>query len=215
MSKVFLIPGLGADCRIFQRLDLVGHEVIDVNWIEPASTDTLASYTQKLIDQYHIGDNSVVIGNSMGGMIAIEIGKTVRLKKIILISSIRTIDEAPDYFDFFRLVPVYKGIPGKVFTSIDFLLELAFGEMADDDKWLFKDMLKNTSPEFLKWAMSAILHWDNRTIPPNVFQISGDKDRVFPYKKLSDATIIKGGTHIMIFDMAPEISKLIREILEK
>jgi len=87
--------------------------------------------------------------------------------------------------------------------------------MSDKEKDIFKDMLKNASPEFMKWAMGAILHWDNKIIPPNVYQISGDKDLVFPYENLKDAIIVKGGTHIMIFDRAPQINKLLNEILNK
>jgi pimeloyl-ACP methyl ester carboxylesterase len=215
MSRIFLIPGLGADCRIYKNLDLAGHELVDVEWIDPAEMDTLTSYAEKLILHYHIASDSVIIGNSLGGMIAIEIGKLINPKKIILISSIRTVDEAPDYFSFFRKVPVYKAMPDKLFTSVDFLLEIIFGQMSEEERVIFKDMLKNSSPDFMKWAMDAILHWDNKVIPPNVYQISGDKDLVFPYKKLKDAVIIKGGTHVMIFDKAAEVSKLLKEILAK
>jgi len=215
MSRIYLIPGLGADSRIYKNISLPGHEVIEVNWITPNPTDTLTTYAQKLIDQYHISGNSVVIGNSMGGMLAIEIGKLVSLEKIILISSIRTVDEAPGYFKLFRTIPVYKAVPDKFFSAADFFIEIIFGKMSDKEKDIFKDMLKNASPEFMKWAMGAILHWDNKIIPPNVYQISGDKDLVFPYENLKDAIIVKGGTHIMIFDMAPQINKLLNDILNK
>ena len=43
--------------------------------------------------------------------------------------------------------------------------------------------------------------------------MSGDKDKVFPYKKLKDAEIIKGGTHIMIFDKAKQVNKILKRIL--
>ena len=98
MSKVYLIPGLGADTRIYKYIDLKGHEAINVNWIEPEKIDTLSSYAQKLIDHYHILPQSIVIGNSLGGMIAIEIAKRVELDKVILISSIKTAAEAPISF---------------------------------------------------------------------------------------------------------------------
>jgi pimeloyl-ACP methyl ester carboxylesterase len=215
MSRIFLIPGLGADSRIFKNLSFDGFEVINTDRIEPSKTDTLSTYAQSLTYQYNITKQSIVIGNSLGGMLAVEIAKVIPLEKVILISSIKTIDEAPWYFSIFRNVPVYKIIPGKLFTSVDFLLELIFGEMAKADKWLFKDMLKNSSPTFLKWAMGAVLNWDNKVIPANVFQIIGDKDLVFSYKRIKGAIIVKGGTHIMIFDKADEINKILKEILNK
>jgi pimeloyl-ACP methyl ester carboxylesterase len=215
MSKVFLISGLGADSRIYNNLNLQEYKVINVNWIEPNKTDTLKSYAQKLILQYNITPNSIVIGNSLGGMIAIEIAKTIPLQKVILISSIKTIDEAPWYFSLFRALPVYRLIPGRIFTSMGFLIRFIFGKMGKADSWLFNDMLKNSSPKFVKWAMSAALYWDNKIAPSNVCIITGDKDHVFDYRRIKDAIIVKEGTHIMIFDKAKEIDKILKEILSR
>ena len=215
MSKIFLIPGLGADTRVYNNIDLSDHEVIPVDWIEPNKTDTLATYAQKLIYQYHITPGSIVIGNSLGGMLAIEIAKIIPVDKVILISSIKTIEEAPWYFSFLRAFPFYKPIPGKTFNSMEFLIKPFFGYMKPGDSWLFRNMLKKSSPGFLKWAMDAVLKWDNKTVPANVTQITGDKDLVFDYKRIKDAIIVKGGTHIMIFDKAKEINKILKRILKK
>jgi pimeloyl-ACP methyl ester carboxylesterase len=215
MSRIFLIPGLGADTRVYNNIDLSDHDVICVDWIEPHETDTLQTYAQKLIYHYHITTGSIVIGNSLGGMIAVEMAKFIQLQKIILISSIKTIEEAPWYFPVFRLLPVYKLIPGAAFKHFRSLIRLMFGKMNPGELWLFNDMLKNSSPIFLKWAMQAALKWDNKIIPPNVTTIAGDKDLVFDYKKIAGAIIVKGGTHIMIFEKAKEINKILKRILKK
>ena len=214
MSKIFIIAGLGADPRIFGRLDLGGHEVIHVDWIVPNKTDTLRIYAQRIIDQYNITENSIIAGNSMGGMIGIEIGNIIKLQKLILISSIKTIDEAPLYFKFFRNMPVYNAIPEKALTSMEYLMELSFGQMEKDDIPLFRDMLRNWGAEFLRWAMGAIVNWDNKIIPPNTFHIIGDKDLVFPYSKIKNAIIVRGGTHIMIYDRAAEINRILKGIFD-
>ena len=213
MSRIFLIPGLGADYRIYKNIDLEDYDVVNVSWIDPDDNDTLASYAQKLIEKYQIGGGSIVIGNSLGGMLAIEIAKKIALNKVILISSIKSIDEAPWYFDFFKTFHIYRAIPVKHLTLVEFVAEYTFGGMTEDDQRLFADMLKNTSPVFMKWAVEAILHWDNQIIPPNVHHISGDKDKVFPYKNLKGATIVKGGTHVMIFNKATEINNWLKNIL--
>ncbi|ASU34649.1 alpha/beta hydrolase [Mucilaginibacter xinganensis] len=214
MSKIFLIAGLGADTRVYKNIDLEGSEVTSIEWVEPAGSDTLKSYSQKLIIQYNIEPGSIVIGNSLGGMIAVEIAKIIPLKKVILISTIKTINEAPWYFSLFRKLPVYKLIPGNLFTAMGFMIEFMFGKMVKTDSWLFNDMLKNSSPTFVKWAMQAILHWNNKVIPPNIYHITGDRDLIFNYKLINDAVIIKGGTHIMIFNRAKEINELLKGILK-
>jgi len=206
---------MGADTRIYNNIELLDNDVVPVDWISPDKNDTLNTYAQKLIQQYHITNNSILIGNSLGGILAIEIAKTVPISKVILVSSIKTINEAPWYFKLFKNVPVYQIIPNSLFGAGGVLIKSVFGKMKPEDLWLFKDMLKKSSPVFLKWAMGAVLKWDNQTIPPNVYHITGDTDKVFDYKRIKNATIVKGGTHIMIFDRAKEINKLLKSILKK
>ena len=209
MSKVFLIAGIGADTRIYRNIDLKRHEVICVDWIEPHVNDTLGTYAKKLISRYSITGGSIVIGNSLGAMIAVEIGKVLPLKQIIIISGIKSIEEAPPYFKFFRALPVYKLIPGKLIPMLGFMIQPVFGHMSAEDIWLFKDMLSKSSPLFLKWAMTAALRWDNTAILENIIHITGDKDRVFPLRYIRNAIVIIGGTHIMVYDRAKEINSIL------
>lgn len=213
MARVFIISGLGADGRLFKHIQLPGHEIVLTDVVDYVQTDTLSTYAQKLINHYDITSNDIVLGDSLGGMIAIEVAKLVSPKMAILISSIKTVKEAPAYFKFFRSVPVYRVIPDKLFTSVGFLAKYAFGHMSKEDAQLFSSMLANSSPRFMKWAMYAILHWENEITPPDLHHIHGDADRVFPIKTIRDATIIKGGSHIMIFDKADEINILLQNLI--
>jgi pimeloyl-ACP methyl ester carboxylesterase len=216
MTKVFLISGLGADTRLYNNIEIPDEfEVVPVDWIDPHKTDTLVTYAQKLIYQYDIRPNSIVIGTSLGGIITIEIAKKVSLKKAILISSIKTNEEKPAYFKVFRALPIYKLFPEKALPTIALLIKPVFGKMAANDAWLFHDMLIKSSPKFIKWAMGAILKWDNLIIPPNVYHIHGDNDHVFPIRHIKDATVVKGGSHIMIFDKAKQVNKWLKPILKK
>jgi pimeloyl-ACP methyl ester carboxylesterase len=215
MIKVFLIAGLGADTRLYKNIILPdGYEVVPADWVLPDATDTLTTYAQKLVSHYNIQAGAVVIGDSLGGMIAVEIAKQVKLSKVILISSIKTADEAPWYFNFLRYVPIYKPIPGTLVTKLGFLAGPIFGKMPADELQLFNSMLSKSSPVFLKWAMHAVLYFNNTESIPNLYHIIGDNDNVFPYEKIKNPTaIIKGGTHIMVFDRADEINKLLADIL--
>ncbi len=215
MRRIFLIPGLGADKRIYKNIKAGtdDDDRIYVDWLLPYPKDTLTSYAQRLIDQYHITPGSVVIGNSLGGMLAVEIANKIKLDKVILISSIKTISEAPFYFTFFNWFPVYHLIPGSLFARMGKLIEPLFGKMYSVDAYLFNSMLQYTSPVFIKWAMRAALKWTNKTIPPNLYHITGNKDLIFYYQKIKDAIIIQGGTHIMIFDRAKDINPILANIL--
>ncbi len=214
MSTIFLIPGLGADYRSYQHINLPGNELIHVKWVDPEKQDTLSTYAQKLIDKYQIRSGSIVIGNSLGGMLAIEIAKKVHLNKVILISSIKTAKEAPSRFMWYRYIPVYRMLPAKWLTALGTLFIPTMGKMSKHHKELFFSMLRGTSPVFLKWAMGAILHWKNQTVPDNVYHIVGNRDRVFPYERIKDAAIVEGGTHIMIFNKAKTINDWLKEIMQ-
>jgi hypothetical protein len=64
--------------------------------------------------------------------------------------------------------------------------------------------------------MRTVLYWKNNVELSNLYHIIGNNDLMFPYKNIKNPTaIIKGGTHIMVFDRADEINKLLAEILKK
>ena len=213
MGKLYVLPGLGADYRIYQNIDLQGYDVVNVEWMEPEKLDTLSTYAQKLIDKYHIRPHSILIGNSLGGMLSIEIAKKVEIDKVILISSIKTFHEAPWGFTLYRYIPLSYKIIKKLIGSVRYIIKLIFGDMSQENQELFISMLQNTSPTFIQWANKAVLKWDNQIIPKNVYHIHGDKDHIFPYRKIKNATIIKDGSHIMIFDRAKEINTWLKGIL--
>lgn len=213
MTKLFLIPGLGADYRIYQNLDFQGYEVVFIKWLIPAKNDTLTTYSQKLIDEYQITAGSIVVGNSLGGMLAMEIAKKIKLNKAILISSIKTIDEAPKAFKWYRRIPLYKLVPAKMYTSSGLLIRLVMGKISRTHHELFIDMLKKTPPVFAKWAVGAILHWDNHIIPERIYHIHGDRDLMFPYQRIKDAEIVHKGSHLMVMNKSQEINNWLKNIL--
>ena len=43
--KIYLLPGLGFDHRIFARLDLGGLDVEYINWIEPKDKEPIRAIT--------------------------------------------------------------------------------------------------------------------------------------------------------------------------
>ncbi len=146
-------------------------------------------------------------------MVAIEIAKQIPIRKTILISSIKIASEASGYFKFFKNVPVQNLIPASLYGRAGSLIRFAFGKMPEEDYRLFNDMLRNTPPAFITWAITAILNWDNKVIPANVIHIVGDKDHLFDYRKATNTIVVKGGTHIMIFNKADEINVILKNVL--
>jgi hypothetical protein len=214
MPKLFLIAGLGADERLFKNLDLSGFNVVPVAWLEPEKQDSLTTYATKLINQFGIAAEDSVIGVSLGGMLTVEVAKQVELKHAIIISSIKSKTEAPWYFGFFRMVPVYKLISGGFVQKMGPIIRPLFGAFAGNKEApLFHSMLKNSNPKFLTWAMGAALHWNGEPAPRKIHHLIGDVDLIFHHTKIKDAVVIPKGDHMMVFTKAKQISPLIRNIL--
>ena len=110
---------------------------------------------KKLVERYGITPQSNVVGVSLGGVITVEISCLIPLDKAIIVSSIKSASEFPWYFKLFRNLPVYKIIPHSFYSSIGYLIKPLFGKMRGKPGFMFVDMIKNSSPVFMRWAMHA------------------------------------------------------------
>ncbi|HZY83088.1 MAG TPA: alpha/beta hydrolase [Cyclobacteriaceae bacterium] len=208
--KIFLLSGLGADKRLFSNLDLSGHEVIDVSWVPPSKGDTMETYARKLVDQVN-GDNAVLMGVSFGGMVAVEMGKVKPVKKIILISSSVVATELPALYRFAGKLKIHRLISGRLLKNSHRLMNWVMGAADPVRKKLLADMLRDTDPKFLYWAIDKVVTWKNETVPSNVVRIHGSKDRVLPVRKTN--YLVDGGGHLIVANRADEVTKYVNEIL--
>ena len=80
--KIYFIPGLGFDRRIFQNLELVSADIEYIDWIEPISlNENIKAYATRLATQIdHHSDGTILIGHSFGGVISQEIAQIKKNK---------------------------------------------------------------------------------------------------------------------------------------
>ena len=203
--KLYLIGGLGADERVFNYLELDVATTV-IKWIEPKPKEELKSYAIRLIEQINQKDEFGILGVSFGGIIAIEISKLIKPKKLILISSVETSRQLPQTHISLGKTQILNLIPNQLIKPPKPLLSFLFGAK---NKQLLKQIINDTEPEFIRWALNAIIYWSNAKTPIETIRIHGTKDKLIPLK--GEAIEIKDGGHFMIVDKAKEISKLINE----
>jgi pimeloyl-ACP methyl ester carboxylesterase len=209
---IYFISGLGADHRAYQFLEPQDITFKHIKWVEHNSNDTLGTYAEKLIEQIDQNQNVYLVGTSLGGMLAVEIAKRIKVEHTFIISSVKSKFEQPGYFNFFRFFPMYELIPESVLSNPNFWLKFLFPiGLSDEWKVLFADMFKQWSPSFIRWAMKAALQWDNTTLIENYTHIHGDNDVVFPIIHIKNVEVIKAGTHVMVLSKAREIKRIISE----
>lgn len=212
MQDVYLIPGLGADKRVFDFLDLAPYPCQYITWLDPQVGETIEHYANRLSEQIKSA-TPVLIGVSFGGLVAIEIAKQRSTQQVILISSARTNAEIPAYIRLLGRLNLHKVFPTRFLKSSIEPAYYFFGVSTPSDKELLRNIINDTDPRFLTWAIEKIVHWKNSVIPANTTLIHGSADRIFTRSK-GDYVIRKGG-HFMIVNRAPEISTLLKQLLIK
>ena len=85
--KIYAIPGLGADHRLYNRIDIPGVELIAFDWPEMREGASLADYAEELSKKVDRSGPFCLMGVSMGGMVAVELARIVSPKRTFLISS--------------------------------------------------------------------------------------------------------------------------------
>ena len=211
-KEVYLLSGLGADRRVFDFLDLKEFKTTNIEWTPLREDETIESYAKALLAQIH-AENPILIGVSFGGVISIEIGKLIRTERIIQISSIQTSDELPVQNKWIGWFKLNKLIPASLFNKVNDGLYWFFGVETKSEKKLLKSIIEESDPDFLKWGIDQLLNWKNEVKLPNVTTIHGTEDRVFPDKRGNFN--IEGGGHLMIINRSDEISRIIKDIIDK
>ena len=198
---VYFMPGLAASSSIFERIVLPteSFEVILLDWVQPKKDETLVSYAQRMAQKV-VHENAVLIGVSFGGILVQEMTAFLTLKKLIIISSVKTRDEMPRRIKFAKTTNAYKLLPTSLLNNVEKLIKYSFGNVINQKLKLYEKFLHLRNKEYLDWAIEQVVCWDRSVPDPRVIHIHGDLDEVFPAKNINSFIPIKGGTHIMILN---------------
>lgn len=207
--NVYCISGFGADERIFQHLNFGNYTPVHIPWVIPTKDETLTGYAKKMASVIEQED-SVIIGVSFGGMMAIEISKLITLKKIILISSVKSRIELPKYMRIAGKLKLDKIIPLKPYSFLSNIENYNLGVLNEEEKQLAEAYRKNLNPAYSQWAIHQIINWQNTLIPKNTIHIHGSADRIFPIRYLNADYVVKGGGHLMVMNKPDEISRILQ-----
>ena len=215
--KIYQISGLGANGNAFRNLQLEkDFEQVYVPWLNPEKEETLAHYTERMLDHINPTEDFLLMGLSFGGIIVQEMNRFVNPKHTFLISTVKNREELPLLFRFSSRINAHKVIPMSFLTSDHvfsymMLRKLYYTKKQDalDDIFEFKD------PEYLRWSIHKIVNWKHSEAykEENLTHIHGNKDIVFPIGNIKDCQVIDGGTHIMVMQKPKAVSKEINQVL--
>jgi pimeloyl-ACP methyl ester carboxylesterase len=211
---IYFISGLGADERVFHRLQLAGFRAVHIHWEPPQQGEQLDHYARRLKGQIRT-EHPILVGLSFGGLVAIEIAKQSDPTQVILLSSIKTAKEIPIYFRLFRWLPVHFVVPFKqLLWAVYWFIYWLFDLGTQQERELLKQILRDTDPVFLRWAMQRVVTWQNHEVPDNLVHVHGSRDRVFPPRNLAADVMVEKGGHLMVLNRAEQISRLLVSLLQ-
>lgn len=216
MSKipVYLMPGLAASAAIFERIALpeAVFETVLLEWEIPLDQETLPDYAKRMTEKIK-HPNPVLIGVSFGGILVQEMAAFVQVRKVIIISSVKSNLEFPRRMKIAKTTKAYKLIPMSLILNIENLAKFSFGAKVNQRLKLYEKFLSVRDIRYLDWAVEKVILWDRTVADKNVIHIHGDADDVFPIKYISDCIVVKGGTHIMILNKYKWLNANLPEII--
>ena len=201
ITHVYLMPGMAANPSIFEYIELP-KDRYKIHWLEwqiPNKDETLEDYAKRMC-KFIEYDNSVLLGVSFGGMLVQEMSKFLNLKRLFVVSSVKSHHELPKRLKLLKYTKAYKILPTRLVGNIDLLAKYALGETIKKRVDLYKKYLSVNDTVYLDWAIKQVVCWEQEEPNPDAIYIHGDKDMVFPHSCTGNCVIIKGGTHIMIIN---------------
>jgi pimeloyl-ACP methyl ester carboxylesterase len=215
---LILLPGMGADRRLFQRQIESLENVLAPDWIAPEPRDTLATYAERMAGTFDPGGPCFVGGASFGGMVALEMTRHLDARACFLIGSIRSPDQLPLRLRLLKplasVLPSWslalpRGLARVMLATVGPLLRPAtrsvLQQFADSDG------------RFVRWASLAILAWQGPPEPPivPVFQIHGDRDRVLPHRMTRPDVLVRGAGHLLSITFPDAVNQFLKSHMDE
>ncbi len=216
ITHVYLMPGMAANPAIFEYIELP-KKTYKIHWLEwqiPSKNETLQAYAKRMCT-FIKHKNIVLLGVSFGGILVQEMSNYLDLKKLFVVSSVKSRHELPKHLKFLKITKAYHILPTKILGNIDALAKLAYGKAIKKRINLFKKYLSVNDKTYLDWAIKQVVCWSQERPNPKAIYIHGDKDTVFPHSCNGDCIIIKDGTHLMIINKYKWFNENLPKLIEQ
>jgi pimeloyl-ACP methyl ester carboxylesterase len=215
--KLYFIPGMGADGRLFEGLKREGLEFEVIEFIPPIKGESLREYALRLAEKIDTSKPFVLGGQSLGGVMATEIAQVLKPEKLILISSVKHSREFPFYYKLGRYLPVHRLFSGRWFVQHGPRARVR--HLPEWQRDILKGMRRDANAEFVEWAVNAVVNWRSVGASKRLalesgclkvgnidcLHIHGTRDLVLPGVFVRGRIKVRHGQHVMVLTHAKEI----------
>lgn len=215
MTHLYLMPGMAANPSIFEHIALPEDRftIHLLEWQLPKPKETISDYAKRMT-AFITHKDSVLLGVSFGGVLVQEMAKHISLRKLIIVSSVKSKYELPRRMKLSRKLKLYKILPTRLIEDVDKLAKYAFGETVKDRVALYQKYLSMNDRHYMSWAVKEMVCWDQEEPDPAIVHIHGDADRVFPIKYIDNCVTLPGGSHIMVITKYKWFNENLPQLIE-
>jgi hypothetical protein len=207
MKTVYLIPAPDMDERAIESVMLDGVEFIRIKL--PALT--LDSRVKDVLDQIAVQISHaapLILGFCYGGMLAVEVGKQVEARKIIVVSGAR------DHQDIVKsrkvMAVAFCLTPDFVLRGLGLAVSILVNKVLRVDVKIPRVWLKAGQNKFiLKHALSSSC----RDAKCEIVRIHGSEDRVLPLLKDGAEYVVQGAGHFMFVRRRKDVLQAIAQAI--
>ncbi|WP_317046085.1 alpha/beta fold hydrolase [Aquimarina sediminis] len=214
VSYVYFVPGMAADVSIFEFIRLSKDKFVSqtLPWKIPEKNESIEDYAKRMCEEIK-HENCILVGVSFGGIMVQEMSKFLKVKRLIIISSVKNKYELPKRIKFARKTKAYKLLPTSIVSRIENWEKLAFGEFAKKRAAMYQKYLSVNDKRYLDWAIEEMVCWDQEKTLEGIIHIHGNKDIVFPIENIKNCIVVDQGTHVMVINRARWFNKNLPEII--
>ena len=212
--RVWVLPGMGADSRIFRSLKFPWSATF-LEWLDPKDGETISSYADRLLNGHDIADNDLIFGYSFGGIVAQDWASRNKVQRVVLLNSLHHKSTVKPFFRLLSLTGILRWAPkNSVIKFIFFLARVLSKPTSQLD--LTIEMMEQFDDRYYRWVLKQILSWNHPTPLCPIDVIQGEVDPVFlhsTYEKKRTWTL-KDAAHLSFQTHGQEISYLLKEYVD-
>jgi len=210
---LILLPGMGADARLFRpQLDALPNAIVPP-WLSPNPRELLAEYAQRFAAAIDPGRPCFVGGASFGGFVALEMAPHLNALACFLIGSARDASGMPKRIRWLRPFGRATGVlPFRLLGPSAWLARQTVGRFGHPLTRSFLRHLQEADASFLRSGSRAALTWkpSPATAAVRVVQIHGERDRIFPAKRTRADVILPGAGHLISLTHAAAVNDFLQ-----
>ena len=196
--NIHVYPGMGATKDMFKN-EWLEQDWLFHDWPAWNGESTIEELAARVIAEHKIKPEDIIIGTSLGGIVATEIANHIDIQNLILIGSAKDKNEISSFLKV--LHPLIN------YTPIEFIRALA-GKIPMD----LSIMFNKADPRFIRSMCNAIFLWEGLKKEIPITRVHGKRDLVIP--KADHVDVSLSGGHLLAMTHSKECVDVIKNSIQ-